>query len=87
VDVTPVEVEFTSSSVVVGPTVSIVVPSVDISEDEDKEEYSFELIRFSFVVDIELEKDSVDSEYVVGAVAFDDDMAFVSRLELCTVDS
>ncbi len=66
-DVTPVEVEFTSSSVAVGPTVSIVVPSVDISEDEDKDAYPFEFIRFSFVVDIELEKDSLDSEYVVGA--------------------
>jgi hypothetical protein len=62
VDVTTVELEFTSSSVVVGPTVFNVVPSVDMSNDEDKDMYSVEPIRFSFVVDIELDTDSVDSE-------------------------
>jgi hypothetical protein len=51
VDVTTVEVKSTDSSVLVGVTVFIVVPSVDMSKDEDKDEYSFELIRFSFVVD------------------------------------
>jgi hypothetical protein len=39
VDVTTVELEFTSSSLVVGPRVFIVVPSVDISKDEDRDEY------------------------------------------------
>ncbi len=62
VDVTTVELEFTSSSVVVGPIVFNVVPSVDMSNDEDKDMYSVEPIRFSFVVDIELDTDSVDSE-------------------------
>jgi hypothetical protein len=62
VDVTTVELEFTSSSVVVGPRVFIVVPSVDISKDEDRDEYPVELIRFSFLVDIELDNDSLDSE-------------------------
>ena len=61
-DVTTVKVEFTNSSVVVGFRVFIVVPSVDISKDEDKDDNSVELIRFSFVVDIELDNDSVDSE-------------------------
>ncbi len=67
VDVTTVEVKSTNSSVVVGPTVFIVVASVDSSKDEDRDEYSVELIRFSFVVDIELDTYSVDSEEVVGA--------------------
>ncbi len=67
VDVTTVELEFRSSSVVVEPTVFNVVPSVDMSNDEDKDMYSVEPIRFSFVVDIELATDSVDSEEVVGA--------------------
>ncbi len=62
VDVTTVEVKSTNSSVVVGPTVFIVVASVDSSKDEDRDEYSVELIRFSFVVDIELDTYSVDSE-------------------------
>ncbi len=48
VDVTTVELEFTSSSVVVGRRVFIVVPSVDISKDEDRDAYPLELIRFSF---------------------------------------
>jgi hypothetical protein len=38
------------------------VPSVDMSKDEDEDEYSVELIRFSFVVDKELDMDSADSE-------------------------
>ncbi len=62
VDVTTFEVKSTNSSVVVGPTVFIVGASVDISEDEDRDEYSVELIRFSLVADIELDTDSVDSE-------------------------
>ena len=49
VDKTTVEVDDTNSSVVRGFNVFIVVPSV-------------ELIRFSFVGEIELNKDSVDSE-------------------------
>jgi hypothetical protein len=44
VDVTTVEDEFANSSVVVGPIVLIVVPSVDISKDEDKDEYFVEVI-------------------------------------------
>ncbi len=62
VDVTTVGVKSTNSSVVVGRTVFIVGASVDISKDEDREEYSVELIRFSLVADIELDRDSVDSE-------------------------
>ncbi len=62
VDVTTVEVDSTNGSVVLGPTVFIVLPSVDMSDDEDKDVYSVELIRFSFVVDIELDTNSVDSE-------------------------
>ncbi len=62
VDPTTVEVDSTNGSVVLGPTVFIVVPSVDMSNDEDKDVYSVELIRFSFVVDIELDTYSVDSE-------------------------
>jgi hypothetical protein len=65
VDVTTVEVDSTNGSVVLGPTVFIVVPSVDMSNDEDKDVYSVELIRFSFVVDIEFDTYSVDSEEVV----------------------
>jgi hypothetical protein len=67
VDVTTVELKFTNSSVVIGPSVVIVFPSVDMSKDEDKDVYSVELIRFSLVVDIEFNTDSVDSEKVVGA--------------------
>jgi hypothetical protein len=55
-------VDSTNSSVVVGLTVFIVVPPVGISKDEDSDEDWVELIRFSFVVDIELDKDSLDSE-------------------------
>jgi hypothetical protein len=62
VDVTTVEVEFTNSSVVVGPRVFIVLPSVDMSKDEDRDEYSVELIRFAFPVNIELDNDSLNSE-------------------------
>ncbi len=62
VDVTTVDVKSTNSSVVVGLRVFIVVPSVDMSKDEDRDECSVELIRFSFVVDIELDKYSIDSE-------------------------
>ncbi len=124
-------VDSTNSSVVVGIGLFIVVPSVDTSKDENRDEYSVELMRFSFVVDIELDTDSVDSQNVVGAcvyrivfsvvpvgivdnekaddsvevpivsdeidwlldwvtslfvVAFEDEMALVSRLELWTVD-
>jgi hypothetical protein len=43
-DVTTVEDEFANSSVVVGPIVFIIVPSVDISKDEDKDEYFVEVI-------------------------------------------
>jgi hypothetical protein len=50
------------SSVVVGPRVFIVVPSVEIRRDEDKDEYSVEVIKFSLLVDIELDNDSLDSE-------------------------
>jgi hypothetical protein len=48
----------------------MVVPSVDISKDEERDEYPVELIRYSFVVDIELDNDSLDSEYVVGACVY-----------------
>jgi hypothetical protein len=51
-------VKSTNSSVVVGLRIFIVVPFVDISKDEDRDEYSVELIRFSVVVDIEFNKDS-----------------------------
>jgi hypothetical protein len=60
----------TSSSVVVGIGLFIAVPSVDTSKVEIRDEYSVELMRFSFVVDIELDNDSVDSEYVVGACVY-----------------
>jgi hypothetical protein len=63
-------VDSTNSSVVVGIKLFIVVPSVDTSKDGNRDEYSVELIRFSFVVDIELDTDSVDSEYVVGACVY-----------------
>jgi hypothetical protein len=69
-DVTTVEVKSTNNSVVVGPIVFIVVPSVDMSKDEDREEYPVELIEFSFVVDVEVDNDSMDSEYVVGACVY-----------------
>jgi hypothetical protein len=62
VDVTNVEVDSTKSSVLVRLMVFIVFPSVDISIDEDKDEYSVELRTFSFVVEIELIKDSLGSE-------------------------
>jgi hypothetical protein len=58
VDVTTVELEFTNSSVVVGPTVFIVVPSLNVSKDEDKDEYFVALRRFPFVLVIEVNKDS-----------------------------
>ncbi len=61
-DVTTVEVKSTISSVVVGLRVFIVVPLVDIGKDEDREEYSVELIRFSIAVEMELDKSSVYSE-------------------------
>jgi hypothetical protein len=48
--------------VVVGPRVFIVVPSVEIKKDEDKDECFVEVMKFSFVVDIELDNDSPDSE-------------------------
>jgi hypothetical protein len=35
---------------------------VDINDDEDKDEYLVELIRFSFVIEIKLNNDSVNSE-------------------------
>jgi hypothetical protein len=62
VDVTIVEFDPTDSSVVVPVTVVIVVPSVDMSKDEDRDEYSVELIRFAFPVNIELDNDSLNSE-------------------------
>jgi hypothetical protein len=55
-------VKSTISSVVVGLRVFIVVPLVDIGKDEDREEYSVELIRFSIAVEMELDKSSVYSE-------------------------
>ncbi len=61
-DVTTVEFKPTDSSVLVPLTVVVVMPSVDMSKDEDRDEYSVELIRFSFVVDRELDNDSLDSE-------------------------
>jgi hypothetical protein len=63
-------VDSTNSSVVVGIGLFIVVPSVDTSKDENRDEYSVELMRFSFVVDIELDTDSVDSQNVVGACVY-----------------
>ena len=60
--VTTVEVDASNSSVVVEIKVFIVVPSVDITIGEDEDEYSVELIRSSFAVDIELNMDSVDAE-------------------------
>jgi hypothetical protein len=42
--------------------VFIVFPSVDISIDEDEDEYSVELRPFSFVVETELNKDSLGSK-------------------------
>jgi hypothetical protein len=51
-----------NSSVVVALRVFIVVSFVDISNDEDKDECSVELMRFSFVIEIEVNNDSVDSE-------------------------
>ena len=56
--VTTFEVEATNGSVVVGFKVFIVVPSVDMNNGEDEDEYSVELITFSFVVEIELSNDS-----------------------------
>jgi hypothetical protein len=58
VDVTTVVVESTKNSVLVRLIVFIIVPSVDISIDEDKDEYSVELRTFSFVAEIEFKKDS-----------------------------
>ncbi len=52
VGVTTVELKFRNSSVVIGPSVVIVFPSVDMSKDEDEDVYSVELIRFPLVVDI-----------------------------------
>jgi hypothetical protein len=40
----------------------VTIVEVDISDDEEKDGYLVELMRFSFVIDIELNKDSVDSE-------------------------
>jgi hypothetical protein len=91
-----VEVEFRISSVVLGARVFIVFPSVEIRKDEDRDEYPVELIRFSFVVDIELDNDSRDSEYVVGACVYsmvfpvvpariDDDAKDDGSIELATV--
>jgi hypothetical protein len=40
----------------------VVIVEVDINDDEDKDEYLVELIRFSFVIEIELNNDSVNSE-------------------------
>jgi hypothetical protein len=69
-EVTTVEVRSTNTSVVVGLSIFIVVPSVDTSKDEDGDEYPVELIGFSFVVDIEVDNDSPDFEYVVGACVY-----------------
>jgi hypothetical protein len=40
----------------------VTIVDVDISDDEDKDEYLVELMRFSFVIEIEVNNDSVDSE-------------------------
>jgi hypothetical protein len=40
----------------------VVIVEVDINDDEDKDEYLVELIRFSFVIEIKLNNDSVNSE-------------------------
>jgi hypothetical protein len=40
----------------------VTIVDVDVSNDEDKDEYSVDLIRFSFVIETELNDDSVDSE-------------------------
>ncbi len=66
VDVATVELKFRNGSVVIGPSVVIVFPSVDMSRDGDEDVYSVELMRFPFVVDIEFNTDSVDSEKVLG---------------------
>jgi hypothetical protein len=63
-------VKSTITSVVVGLRVFIVVPLVDIGKDEDREEYSVELIRFSIAVEMELDKSSVYSEEVVAVCVF-----------------
>ncbi len=70
VDAIIVEVEFTNSSVVLGPRVSIAAPSLDVSKDEGKDEYWVALRRFPFVLEIEVNKDSVDFEKVVGACVY-----------------
>jgi hypothetical protein len=59
-DATAVEVRTDS----VSDDISVVV---DISDDEDKEEYSVEVESCSFVIVIVLVKDSVDSELVPDA--------------------
>ncbi len=43
----------------------VTIVEVGISDDDDEDEYSAELIRFSFVIETELNNDSVDSELVV----------------------
>jgi hypothetical protein len=40
----------------------VTIVEVNISDDEDKDGYFVELMRFSFVMEIELNNDSVDSE-------------------------
>jgi hypothetical protein len=48
----------------------VTIVDVDISNDEDRNEYSVELIRFSLGIEIELSNNSVDSELVVGACVY-----------------
>jgi hypothetical protein len=63
-------VKSTISSVVVGLRVFIVVPLVDIGKDEDSDEYSVELIRFSVAVVMELDMSSVYSKEVVAVCVY-----------------
>jgi hypothetical protein len=58
VDVPTVVVASAKNSVLVRLIVFIIVSSVGISIDEDKDEYSVELRTFSFIVEIEFNKDS-----------------------------
>jgi len=48
----------------------VVIVEVDINDDKGKDEYFVELIRSSFVIEIELNNDSVNSERVVGASVY-----------------
>jgi hypothetical protein len=48
----------------------VTIVEVGISDDDDEDEYSAELIRFSFFIETELNNDSVDSELVVGPCVY-----------------